>query len=120
MPDDLQTKSQQDQKNRTVDQSRFTNKLQEVTDPSKIKAGAALTTSPDVAEFYNSCGVMIYVHIEWPHGGHTNFTLGPGETHSLYIGTGGNPCGCFSTKGVISDCSHLCRVIEGGKSYRSC
>ena len=93
-------------------------KLEEIKDPARIKVRPF--DASQNADFKNNCGVTAYVHIQWPYGGITNFVLQPGETHSLYIGTGGNPCGCFSTQGTPTDCGAKCGTIEGGYLYTSC
>ncbi|NHZ90694.1 hypothetical protein F2P45_16940 [Massilia sp. CCM 8733] len=93
------------------------NRLHEVTDPSGIKIRAFDETS--YANFQNTCNVTVYIRIVWPYGGITNFVLRAGETHSLYIGTGGNPCGCYSTLGT-PDCGDLCGEIQGGYTYVTC
>lgn len=93
-------------------------KLEEIKDPAHIKTRTF--DASQNANFKNNCGVTVYIHIQWPHGGIVNFELHPGETHSLYIGTGGNPCGCYSTLGVITDCGDKCGTIEGGSTYITC
>jgi hypothetical protein len=91
--------------------------LPKIDDPSRIKM---TPKASQYADFENTCNVMAYVHVEWPNGGSTNFTLRPHETHSLYIGTGGDPCACYSTVGVINDCGDTCGPITGGGSYKTC
>lgn len=72
------------------------------------------------ADFENTCGVTVYVHIEWPAGGETNFQLGPGEFHSLFIGTGGDPVACFSTDGLPRSCDASATLVSAGNSYTTC
>jgi hypothetical protein len=93
-------------------------KLNEVTDQQFIKAQTFVSSQH--ADFKNTCSQTAYIHIQWPNGGITNFVLRPSETHSLFIGTGGNPCGCYSLQGVVTDCGSNCGTIQGGYTYETC
>lgn len=91
-------------------------KLPEIQDDSQIK----VATPSDYVEIVNTCTVTIYVQIKWPNQGPSNFQMEAGGTHSLFVGTGGNPCGCFSTRGQISDCGNHCVPLQPGHRYGTC
>ena len=93
-------------------------KLEEVKDPTRIRA--RLFDPSQYAYFENTCAVDVYITIQWPNDAITNFHLRPSETHSVFIGSGGNPCGCYSTLGVVPDCGDKCGTIEGGHLYKTC
>jgi hypothetical protein len=92
--------------------------LGEVIDLSQLTAKTF--DSSQHAEFKNTCAFTIYIHIQWPNGGITNFVLKQDETHSLFIGTGGDPCGCYSSKGTPNTCGANCTPIHGGYLYTTC
>ena len=93
--------------------------LHEVKDPAKIKKTSVDFLS-GTARISNTCSFTVYVHIEWPYGGVSNATIAAGDYWDIYIGTGGDPCGCFSSSGVITDCGDRCTPISGGYIYTTC
>ncbi|MGK5049899.1 hypothetical protein ACQ4WP_29035 [Janthinobacterium sp. GB4P2] len=92
-------------------------KIEELQESSQINT--KIFDENDYANFTNTCGVVAYFQVRWPAGGLTNFVLRPNETHSLYIGSAGNPCCCYSTVGA-PDCVDVCGGIEGGEYYHTC
>ncbi|MEM7644752.1 MAG: hypothetical protein AAF366_19855 [Pseudomonadota bacterium] len=64
---------------------------------------ALSTVTADAATFINRSGATAYVHIEYPSGGVTNFTLPNGQSHDVNIGNG-HAYYCWATWGRIDRC----------------